>query len=485
MPQALQLVPTRTHLPAPAPSILNSAATSITATTTTTSDTFAHAAAAPEMYPIRTDSNSNRQALTTPPGPPSGSSALVSLPPPLTGPPSASNPSSTAAQLAAAPAASGEATSTAEPAPPASAAAPAPPAAAGAATGGGSGSGSITIPHIPAPSFSSSLPPSLLTDLEGIPPCSCFTNSVSAHFNPHVHAIRYTGVRSRGSNRWIAEIKDNQRGVRKWLGTFSCPVQAAHAFDAAARAVRGPNARTNFRVGETVGVPGTGGSRSRRWKKVAADSKAAALAAAAALEAEAQAGGSEGGGVGVGEESAAVFAAASPRLAAGAWSLGAAGGNTSSGMALQGNASQGNAFQGNTSNASHHGIASQGHTSEPPRESPRERWAFDLEAVPSRDGENEEDAAAAAVGEGKRDCSMDKGGHSERGSEAAGKGLSTSTAQQTQRHHSSLPSSSWRITSPPSITFLPPPPVTSLPSITATQPITSTPPIVSPAASQL
>lgn len=57
---------------------------------------------------------------------------------------------------------------------------------------------------------------------------------------------RFIGVRQRPSGRWVAEIKDSSQHVRLWLGTYDTPEEAAQAYDEAARALRGDNARTNF-----------------------------------------------------------------------------------------------------------------------------------------------------------------------------------------------------------------------------------------------
>lgn len=44
----------------------------------------------------------------------------------------------------------------------------------------------------------------------------------------------------------MAEIKDSSQRVRLWLGTYDTPEEAARAYDEAAIALRGENARTNF-----------------------------------------------------------------------------------------------------------------------------------------------------------------------------------------------------------------------------------------------
>lgn len=59
---------------------------------------------------------------------------------------------------------------------------------------------------------------------------------------------RFVGVRQRPSGRWVAEIKDSSQRVRLWLGTYDTPEEAARAYDEAARALRGENARTNFAI---------------------------------------------------------------------------------------------------------------------------------------------------------------------------------------------------------------------------------------------
>ncbi|KAL0013460.1 hypothetical protein SO802_000529 [Lithocarpus litseifolius] len=56
----------------------------------------------------------------------------------------------------------------------------------------------------------------------------------------------YRGLRQRTWGKWVAEIREPNRGEKLWLGSFDTADNAASAYDEAARAIYGASARLNF-----------------------------------------------------------------------------------------------------------------------------------------------------------------------------------------------------------------------------------------------
>lgn len=70
------------------------------------------------------------------------------------------------------------------------------------------------------------------------------THSQQQQNTPPQRGRLFKGVSKTKTNRWVAKIKASDKVVS--LGTFKCPLEAAKAYDAAAKKYFGEYARTNF-----------------------------------------------------------------------------------------------------------------------------------------------------------------------------------------------------------------------------------------------
>jgi len=69
---------------------------------------------------------------------------------------------------------------------------------------------------------------------------------------PENALCNYKGVRQRTWGKWVSEIREPKRGTRLWLGTFNTSIEAALAYDNAAKRLYGESARLNLAPSQSI-----------------------------------------------------------------------------------------------------------------------------------------------------------------------------------------------------------------------------------------
>ncbi|KAM0872007.1 hypothetical protein ACQ4PT_039013 [Festuca glaucescens] len=81
---------------------------------------------------------------------------------------------------------------------------------------------------------------------DGINACTAAVDGCASGSAKRKRKNQFRGIRRRPWGKWAAEIRDPRKGVRVWLGTYNSAEEAARAYDAEARRIRGKKAKVNF-----------------------------------------------------------------------------------------------------------------------------------------------------------------------------------------------------------------------------------------------